>query len=89
MMEWIIVSTHAAERWHERTDSPGVGPIVAWNEAERRNIRGVHGDETRYHRESETILVRKARVLVTVVDAEDARPEVRQDLYGQRGEPVA
>jgi len=88
-MEWIIVSGHAADRWHERTDSPGVGPIVAWNEAERREVRDLNGDEIRYHRPSETLLVRKAGVLVTVVDAPTARRQIRQDVYGQRGEPVA
>lgn len=88
-MEWIIVSRHAADRWHQRTDSPGVGPIVAWNRAERRDVRDLNGDEIRYHRASETLLVRKGRVLVTVVDAPTARRQIRQDVYGQRGEPVA
>ena len=88
-MEWIIVSRHAADRWHQRTDSPGVGPIVAWNRAERRDVRDLNGDEIRYHRASETLLVRKGAVLVTVVDAPTARRQICQDVYGQRGEPVA
>lgn len=88
MMEWIVVSGHAAERWHQRTDSPGVGPIIAWSESERRELEHVSGDEVRYQRATKTLLVRKGNVLVTVLGAADATRQTRQEIYGQRGEPA-
>ena len=82
MSEWLLISRHAAERWHQRTDSPGVGPRVAWAEAERRSVPGVRADEVRYHRGSETVLVRVGGVLVTVIDATTASRELRQAISG-------
>lgn len=82
-MDWINVSAHAADRWHQRTDSPGIGPIVAWNEGDRTNVRTIEGDELRYHRDTETILVRKEQVLVTVIDAATARPAIQRSIYGR------
>lgn len=81
-MDWIVVSTHAADRWHERTDSPGIGPVVAWSEAERRDVPGIHGDEVRYHDEAEVILVAKGGVLVTVIDVASARPRAKEAITG-------
>lgn len=80
-MDWLIVSEHAAERWHQRTDAPGIGPLVAWNAAERRDIDGLHGDEIRYHRETETLLIQKDSVLVTVVDVSTARPSIQASVH--------
>lgn len=81
-VEWIIVTTHAAVRWHERTESPGVGPVVAWNESERREVSDLHGDEIRFHRGLEVLLVRQGNVLATVIDASTARESVRADVFG-------
>jgi len=87
-VDWIIVSNSAADSWHKHTDSPGVGPIVAWNESERRDVRHLNGDEIRYHQGTETLLIRRGDVLVTVVDALDASRHIRQDIYGPEGEPA-
>lgn len=83
MIDWICVTDHAAERWHERTESPGIGPIVAWNESERRDISELSGDEIRYHRATETLLVRKGTALVTVIDVNTARPNLQREIYGE------
>lgn len=88
-MEWITVSKNAGESWQDVTDSPGVGPIVAWNEAERRDVSTLRADEVRYHRATETLLLAKGETLVEVIDATEATRQIRQDVYGQRGEPVA
>ena len=81
-MDWIIVTEHAAERWHQRAHEPTVGPIVAWNEGQRRSVPGLHGDEMRYHRDTETLLVTKDDVLVTVIAVPTAREDVRRAVYG-------
>lgn len=74
-------TTHAAERWNERTDSPGIGPIVAWTRAERRNdVPQLRGDEFRYHRPTDTLLVARDRVIVTCIDIPSARPQIRRAL---------
>lgn len=85
--DWIIVTAHAAERWHERTVSPGVGPIVAWNESERRQVDDLQGDEIRFHRATDSLLVRKGSRLVTVIYASTARPTIQNEIYG--GQKVA
>lgn len=79
-MDWLVVSEHAAERWHQRTDAPGIGPLVAWNAAERRDVDGLHGDEIRFHRATKTFLIQKSGVLVTVVDVATARPSIRASV---------
>jgi len=65
--EWLVVSNHAARRWHQRTDSPGIGPLIAWNQAERRQDTLLRGDEVRYHRHTQAYLVRREDTLVTVI----------------------
>jgi len=77
-VDWITVSGHAAERWHERTDEPGIGPIVAWNEAERRHVPDLDAEEIRYHRPTETLLLQNGGVLVTVINVSTARKQVQQ-----------
>lgn len=66
-MEWVDVTTHAALRWHQRTQDPGVGPVVAWSEATPVDPVGVYGDEIRYHEPTDTYLVRRQSRLVTVL----------------------
>jgi len=73
-MEWIEVTDHAALRWHQRTHDPGVGPIVAWLEADPADPEGVVGDEVRYHEPTDTYLVRRQTRLVTVLLASRQRP---------------
>ena len=82
MIDWVYVTDHAAERWHERTATPGIGPIVAWNESERREVSELTGDEIRYHPATESLLIRKDGVLVTVIDASTARPSIQHEIYG-------
>lgn len=88
MSEWIRVTDHAADRWHERTDTPGVGPIVAWNKSERRDITDLDADEIRYHQATEMLLLRRDEALVTVIDASTARPKIQQDIYGDAQPPM-
>lgn len=77
-VEWVVVSSHAAERWHQRTKTPGVGPIVAWNEAERREISDLDADEIRYHKPTGTLLLKNGGVLVTVIEVATARQPIRK-----------
>lgn len=58
-MEWITVTTHAGDRWHERTNSAGVGPIVAWNEGHPVSVPTLEADEVRHHSPTDTLLVRQ------------------------------
>jgi hypothetical protein len=69
-MDWINLTDHAAVRWKQRTDNPGVGPIVAWNEAIRAEPADVVADEVRYHESTDTLLVRRQTRLVTVLPAD-------------------
>lgn len=68
-MEWIHVTDHAALRWHQRAGDPGIGPLVAWTEAEPADPPGVVGDEIRHHEPTDTYLVRRQSRLVTVLQA--------------------
>lgn len=87
-MDWLDVSKNAGERWLEVTDSPGIGPVVAWNEAERRQVRDLRADEVRYHRPTDTLLLAHGTTLVEVMDATSANRQIRQDVFGSGGEPA-
>lgn len=71
-MDWIEVSTHASDRWHERTQNPGIGPRIAWINASPCLATGLHGDEFRYHEPTDTILIMKNGVLTTVLNGSQA-----------------
>jgi hypothetical protein len=68
--DWVSVTGHAADRWHERTDNPGIGPVVAWQTAARCEPSHLYGDEIRYHAGIDCYLVAKRGRLVTVVEAD-------------------
>lgn len=86
--EWIYVTKHAGDRYQERTDSPGVGPRVAWLQATRVEPSHLHGDEIRYHARLDLYLIVKQARLVTVVPADEpAEPTPgREHAAGSRGE---
>lgn len=75
--DWIVVSAHAYERWHERTDAPGHGPRVAWFNGFGIDCRAIDADEARYHQPTDTVLIRKEGTLVTVLDVADSRAPVQ------------
>lgn len=86
-MDWINLSTHAVKRWHERTDSPGVGPRYAWDEAKKvENVPGVYGDEFRYHSATGTIMIRKGNTLATVIRTIPGSRRVKQIQKGVRAD---
>lgn len=70
-MNWPYITTHAYERWNERTNSPGIGPRAAWIHAEPADPDGVDGDEVRYHEDTNTYLVVQGPRLVTVLPARE------------------
>lgn len=63
------VTEHAAERWDQRTHSGSVAPEAAWQDGTRvPDAEDVtNGDECRYHRPTETILVRRDHAITTVL----------------------
>lgn len=67
--DWVRVTSHAADRWHERTDSPGIGPRGAYIEGTPvpDGSHEFNADEVRHHRPSGTLLLRRGDRLVTVV----------------------
>ena len=87
-MRSIIVTDHAHDRWEERADHSSVaGPQIAWFQGEEITVQhGLNGDEVRYHAPSETVLVRRNALIVTVIDAVDgAKPRLRGALAAVRG----
>jgi len=80
-MDWVDVTNHAAIRWHQHTSSPGVGPVVAWTQGEPCSPPTLEADEVRYHRPTDTLLLKKEGVLVTVIDVQTARPAIRSAVY--------
>jgi ribulose 1,5-bisphosphate synthetase/thiazole synthase len=67
------VSSHALRRWNERSVTPGVWNGDAWARAivvDENAIECVTADEVRYHPPSETVLLRKAQNIVTVIHVE-------------------
>lgn len=71
-------SEHARTRWTQRVGPGGLGPAGAWLEAERLEGHGLHGDEARYHRESNTVMVRKDDTLTTVLDGDNLKPSAER-----------
>lgn len=78
-----LLSESAARDWQQLTDVK-YGAVVAWSEAQRRHLPDLSADEVRYHKPTETVLMRVANVLVGIYDATTADRRVRQKL---RGEP--
>lgn len=58
-----IASEDAIDHWKRITDSPGYGPVVAWSEAQRRNVPHLSGDEIRHHHQTDTLLLASAVTL--------------------------
>ncbi|WP_435067684.1 hypothetical protein [Haloplanus sp. C73] len=79
--DYVRLTDHAADRWAARSDDTGYGPVVAWREG--RVIPEPHGleaDEVRFHRPSGTVLLNRDGYLVTVIDADSAKPKLRRAL---------
>ncbi|QLG30055.1 hypothetical protein HUG10_20945 (plasmid) [Halorarum halophilum] len=89
-LEWIEMSIHAWTRWSQWTDSPGVGPIIAWNMAE--SITGDHGlycDEARYFEPANVVLLvakdddvdeETPRTMVTVMTGATIKSKAREAI---------
>lgn len=66
--DWVTVTEHAAERWHQRTDAPGFGPRAAWIHGRPVNDHDYpNADEVRTHGRAGVDLLRVGGVLVTVL----------------------
>jgi len=74
----VRLTDHAYWRWHQRSEKPSIHPLVAWARGETVSGTALEGDEVRFHRETDTCIVRKNQALVTVVDASNATRETRQ-----------
>lgn len=81
----VAVSDHAHDRWAERAPETEQPPVVAWVDA-----AGMPGhvavtcgvDEVRYHRETNTALLRRGMTLVTVLSMDP------MDIDTSRGHAV-
>ncbi|QLG64039.1 hypothetical protein HUG12_10775 [Halorarum salinum] len=60
-------------------------PAGAWLDAKEIHRHGLDGDEARYHRPSDTVLVRKDDTLVTVISLENAKYSVHAAVAHLRG----
>lgn len=76
----VELSTHARSRWASRSAVPWLDPLLAWAAAVELPESAFDADEVRYHRRSETLLVRRDTMIVTVVDATDVRPTTRAGI---------
>lgn len=65
----VHLSAHAAHRWDNRTPADSVSPEQAWADARPSDrLTGyTHADEARFHRPTETVLVRRGPTIVTVL----------------------
>lgn len=81
-------STHVKKRWTQRSDDPGKSIWNAWEESIQLVGTGLYGEETRYHKETGTILVRNEDELVTAIDVATAKPSVKRAVYFYTGERV-
>lgn len=81
--DWVAVTNHAYDRWGERSDLAGtIVPRVAWYDAEP--VPDTHGhvsDETRFHRDSGTVPLRRGDALVTVLGVEQADRDLKRALH--------
>lgn len=73
----VVVSDHAADRWDQRTPPTSVAPETAWTEAlpvgsTPTKVRNM--DEIRYHTPTETLLFRAATRIVTVYERDESQP---------------
>lgn len=76
------VSRHAVDRFRKRASLSASTVADAWNRGESLNINRtkIDGEEARYDDTYRTILVRKGTTIVTVLDAETAKPSVLEEL---------
>lgn len=82
----VELSAHARSRWATRSALPWLDPTLAWAAAVKLPESAFDAEEVRYHRRSETLLVRRDTTIVTVVDATDVRPATRDGLAALRKE---
>lgn len=83
------VSRHAELRWHQRSATPEIWPGTAWDSAEPVPGTTLDADEVRYHSPSSTLLLRKRRTLVTVIDVESLSAQNHRRLEAAiGGEPA-
>lgn len=80
----IELSAHARSRWDSRSAVPWLDPVLAWYAAVELKESAFDADEVRYHRRSETVLVRCDTTIVTVVDATDVRQATRAAIDAVR-----
>ena len=83
----IEISKHAHRQWRRRSDAPGLDPRLAWDLGVALD-NSADFDEARYHRQSETVLFRRATTLVTVYDARDVTADLRATINDCRREPA-
>jgi hypothetical protein len=84
----LHVTEHARERWFQRSSLPGADPADAWIEAVEIHGHGLEADDVRHHAPSGTVLVRKNRALVTVIEVDTAKPSVQIAVHHFGGESV-
>lgn len=80
-------SEHARTRWVQRVGVGGVGVAAGWLEAVslEGHGHGCHGDEARYHRESNTVMVRKDDTITTVMDGRALKESTRRAVERAAG----
>lgn len=72
-------SGHVRNRFAQRAPRfPGA--LAAWLEAKPFTGGDLTGDEFRYHRETNTVLIRNDDTLTTVISASTARSAVQRDI---------
>jgi len=86
-MSDIRVSSHALERWLERSDATLTDPADAWVAGVPVPVHptDLQAHEVRYHDDSGTLLLRKNRTIVTVLHVRSVSPDTRRAVLEVTG----
>jgi len=81
----LYITSHALKRWNERSEVPRIYPGTAWKEGTAVVGTEFEADEVRYHSLTGTLLLRKDRSLITVIDVETTSRQTRAAIDRQAG----
>lgn len=81
----VVPNIHAAIRWHQRAGDDPIYPVQAWREGCEMSLPEPHyrnADEGRYHRPTNTVLLRQGTDITTTLSMDP------QDIDSEQGEAL-